>query len=320
MREPGRESAAGIAVPRRRSRLLRGALFLALLPAALGASAGIGYAQPQPLRPLTTSDHPPQRPEVRAPLEAEVPAVPTPNVPNPLNPEEMLSPGGLPATLKLLALLTVISLAPSILIMTTCFIRFVIVLGLLRQALGTQQLPPNQVVVSLSLFLTFMVMAPVWQQAYREGILPYTNPERGQPAITFEQAFERTVAPLRQFMSEQIEVAGNSDAVWMFVEFQRPDPATPAGREWKAPETYEDVSLSALLPAYLLSELKVAFVIGFQLYLPFLVIDMVVASVLISMGMMMLPPVLISLPFKLLLFVLIDGWHLVVGMLLQSVG
>jgi len=216
-------------------------------------------------------------------------------------------------------LLTVLTLAPSILIMTTCFIRFVIVLGLLRQALGTQQLPPNQVVVSLCLFLTAMVMWPVWQESYEQGVRPYTSPAPGDAPVTEAAAFERAVKPLRRFMSEQIDRADNADAVWMFVDFQRPSPDTPAGRAFVEPQSYDDVSLSVLVPAYMLSELKVAFLIGFQIYLPFLVIDLAISALLISMGMMMLPPVLISLPLKLLLFVLIDGWFLTVGMLLESV-
>jgi flagellar biosynthetic protein FliP len=227
--------------------------------------------------------------------------------------DQMLSPNGLSSTLKIMLLLTVISLAPSILIMTTCFMRFVIVFGLLRQALGTQQLPPNQVMISLSLFLTFLVMSPVWKQAYDEGIRPYTNPAAGQESITLDEAFHLTVGPVRRFMIEQIQRTGNTDSVLTFLEFQHPNENTPA------PEKLEDVDSVVLLPAFMVSELKTAFVIGFQIYLPFLVIDMVIATVLISMGMMMLPPVLISLPFKLLLFVLIDGWALTVGMLLESV-
>lgn len=239
-------------------------------------------------------------------------------VPELLNVEQMTSPEGLNSTLKLFLLLTVLSLAPSILIMTTCFIRFVIVFGLLRQALGTQQLPPNQVLTSLSLFLTFMVMAPIWEKAYEEGIVPYTNQTQQAP-VSLEDAFEKTVAPLRKFMSDQIELTGNSDTVWMFLDYQRPLPGSPGAAEYKAPSDYDEVPLSVLLPAYMLSEVKTAFLIGFQLYLPFIVIDMVISSILISMGMMMLPPVLISLPFKILLFVLIDGWLLTVGMLLESI-
>ncbi len=231
----------------------------------------------------------------------------------PVDVEQMLSPAGLSSTLKIMLLLTVISLAPSILIMTTCFMRFVIVLGLLRQALGTQQLPPNQVIISLCLFLTFLVMSPVWKEAYDDGIRPYTSPAAGQEPISLDEAFHRTARPLRRFMIEQIRRTDNADSVLTFLEFQHPNEKTPA------PERLEDVDTVVLLPAFMVSELKTAFVIGFQIYLPFLVIDMVIATVLISMGMMMLPPVLISLPFKLLLFVLIDGWALTVGMLLESV-
>lgn len=233
---------------------------------------------------------------------------------------DILSPQGMPSTLKILLLLTVLSLAPSILMMTTCFIRFVIVFGLLRQALGTQQLPPNQVIVSLSLFLTFLVMAPVWQEAYQNGIRPYTHnepiPGRQPQEDPFDRALINTLRPLRQFMSNQIEMTDNADAVWMFLEYQHRNDEVPLEQQY---QTYDDVPLSALLPAFMLSELKTAFVIGFQIYLPFLVIDLVVASVLMSMGMMMLPPNLISLPFKILLFVLVDGWFLTVGMLLESI-
>lgn len=253
------------------------------------------------------------------PLESNAAAESQGAAPAGLDVEKMLSPGGLSSTLKIMLLLTVLSLAPSILIMTTSFIRFVIVLGLLRQALGTQQLPPNQVIVSLSLFLTLLIMAPVWKQSYNEGVRPYTSPEPGRAAVTLEEAYHNTVRPLRRFMIEQIEKTDNGEAVWMFLEFQQPDPNTEEGRSYVPPEHYEDVDTVVLLPAFMMSELKTSFLIGFQLYLPFLVIDMVISSVLISMGMMMLPPVLISLPFKLLLFVMIDGWHITIGMLLDSV-
>lgn len=234
--------------------------------------------------------------------------------------EDVLSPENLPSTMKVMLLLTVLSLAPSILIMTTCFIRFIIVFGLLRQALGTQQLPPNQVIVSLSLFLTFLVMSPVWKEAYETGVKPYTHnepiPGLQRDEDKFDRAMTNTLRPLRKFMSDQIEMTGNSDAVWMFLEFQHRDEDGELEQKY---QNYDQVPISALLPAFMLSELKTAFVIGFQVYLPFLVIDLVVSSVLISMGMMMLPPVLISLPFKILLFVLIDGWFLTVGMLLESI-
>lgn len=222
------------------------------------------------------------------------------------------------SSLKFMIGATVLSIAPSILIMTTCFVRFVIVLGLLKQALGTNNLPPNQVIVSLCLFLTLLVMGPVWKQAYEDGIGPYTQ----QPgSLTASEAFTRTAAPLRKFMSDQIEGVGNSDAVWMLLDYQHRASGDVSENSPTPPvETYDEVPLTVLLPAYMLSEIKTAFVIGFQIYLPFLVIDMVVSSVLVSMGMVMLPPVMVSLPFKLLLFVLIDGWFLTVGMLLQSVA
>ncbi|HJT36416.1 MAG TPA: flagellar type III secretion system pore protein FliP [Pirellulales bacterium] len=231
-----------------------------------------------------------------------------PSVPNVLTggPSVWTSPDGLTSTLQVMLLLTVISLAPAVLLMTTSFIRIIVVLSLLRQALGTQQLPPSQVITSISLFLTLAIMSPVWKQSYDEGIKPYTDRQIG-----LEEAWTATLRPIRQFMAAQIERTGNSDDVWLFLEYM-PEASTP--------ESYDDVPLQALLPAFMLSELKTSFLIGFQIYLPFLILDMVISSVMISMGMLMLPPVLISLPFKLLLFVLADGWHLVVGMLIQSFG
>lgn len=241
-------------------------------------------------------------------------------LPSPLQVERLLSPDGLASTLNVMLLFTVLSLAPSILMMTTCFIRFVIVLSLLRQALGTQQLPPNQVIVSLCLFLTLMVMSPVWHESYEQGLRPYTQPLPGQSPPSLSTTFKNTVRPLRQFMSEQIAHTGNEEAIFTLLRFQRPDTQSVAGGRAHEPETFDEVPLSVLLPAYMLSELKTAFVIGFRLYLPFVVIDMVVSSLLLSMGMMMMPPVLVSLPFKLLMFVLIDGWFLTVGMMLESVA
>jgi len=224
-------------------------------------------------------------------------------------PAEWVSPKGLSGSLQILLLLTVLSLAPAILLMTTCYIRIIVVLGLLRQALGAAQLPPSQVITSIALFVTLFVMAPVWGRVYDEAIKPYTD---GKSNMTAEQAFERGIAPVRQFMSRQIEMAGNEDDVHMF--YQRNSPGSPA------PKDFNDVPLKVLLPAYMLSELKTAFMMGFIIYLPFLILDIVIASVTISMGMMMLPPAMISMPFKLLLFVLVDGWHLVVQMLLDSFG
>ncbi len=241
-----------------------------------------------------------------------------PGVPN-LNVEQFVSPQGLSSSLNVWLVVTVLSLAPAILMMSTCFVRFIVVLSLLRQALGTQNLPPNQVLMGLSLLLTLMVMAPVWNESYQQGIRPYTSAEPGSTRPPLPIVFENTVRPLRRFMSQQIENAHNPDAVWMFIEYQRPAADSPEAETWIEPETYDDVPLTVLLPAYLLSELKTAFLIGFQIYLPFLIIDLVVASVLMSMGMSMLSPTQISLPFKLLLFVLIDGWTLTVGMLIESV-
>jgi flagellar biosynthetic protein FliP len=220
-------------------------------------------------------------------------------------PAEWTSPEGLTSALQSLALLTVVSLAPAVLMMTTCFVRISLVLGLLRQSLGTQQLPSNQVVSSLAMFMTLLVMAPTWQKVYYDAIVPYTSHE-----ITIEEAWDTGVNPVRAFMSAQIDRTGNSADIWLFYKYLPAD--TPS------PTSYDDVPLTVLLPAFMLSELKTAFLIGFQIFLPFLVIDLVVASVTISMGMFMVPPALVSLPLKLLLFVLVDGWHLVVGMLLDS--
>jgi flagellar biosynthetic protein FliP len=233
-------------------------------------------------------------------------------------PAEWTSPQGLASTLQVMLLLTVVSLAPAILLMTTSFVRIVVVLGLLRQALGTQQLPPSQVITSIALFMTLLLMAPVWNETYTEGIEPYTNSEIG-----LNDAFNRGVAPVRRFMAHQIQRTQNDDDVYLFLQYLPPevDPATgeaPNYVYYDPGDGEREVPLLALLPAFMLSELKTAFLIGFQIYLPFVILDIVVASVTISMGMLMLPPVLISLPFKLLLFVLVDGWHLVVGMLLES--
>jgi flagellar biosynthetic protein FliP len=220
-------------------------------------------------------------------------------------PEHWTSPEGLTSALQVMLLLTVISLAPAVLLMTTCFVRIIVVLGLLRQALGTQQLPPSQVLTSITLFLTLLIMSPVWKQAYDEGIAPYTAKQ-----ATLGEAWTAGVRPIRRFMSQQIDRTGNGADIWLFYKYLPKDTPTPS--------SYDDVPLQALLPAFMLSELKTSFLIGFQIYIPFVVLDIVIASVTVSMGMLMLPPSLISLPFKLLLFVLVDGWHLIVGMLLES--
>jgi flagellar biosynthesis protein FliP len=201
--------------------------------------------------------------------------------------------------IQLIALITVLSLAPSILIMVTSFTRIVVVLSLLRTAIGLQTAPPNSVIISLALFLTAFIMAPVFQVAYQEGIQPLIAEE-----IEVDEAFERSAEPFRTFMLSQVR----EKDLALFVDL--------SGAE--APEDPDDIELRVLVPAFMISELKRAFEIGFLLFVPFIVIDMVVASVLMSMGMMMLPPIIISLPFKLVFFVLVDGWHLVVGSLVQS--
>jgi flagellar biosynthetic protein FliP len=203
--------------------------------------------------------------------------------------------------IQLIALLTVLSLAPSILIMVTSFTRIVVVLSLLRTALGTATAPPNTVIISLALFLTAFVMGPAFERAYNVGVKPLVANE-----ITADQAFERSSEPFRAFMLKNVR----EKDLQLFLDMSRePRPA-------KA----EDLALRILVPAFMISELKRAFEIGFLLFLPFLIIDLVVASVLMSMGMMMLPPVVVSLPFKLIFFVLVDGWSLVAGSLVQSYG
>ncbi len=224
-------------------------------------------------------------------------------------PEQWTSPTGLASSIQIMLLLTVLSLAPAILLMTTCYVRIVVVLGLLRQAIGLQSLPPSQVMTSVAMFMTLFVMAPVWTQVYHDAIKPYT--EQTTP-MSLEQAYDAGITPIRDFMSRQIDVADNHEDVLLFYSYM--------DSEGPPPSTFDDVPTRVLLPAYILSELKTSFLMGFQIYLPFLVIDLVVASVTISMGMLMLPPAVISLPFKLLLFVLVDGWRLVVKMLMDSFG
>jgi flagellar biosynthetic protein FliP len=210
------------------------------------------------------------------------------------------------AALQLVIVLTVLSLAPAILIMMTCFTRIIIVLSLLRQALGTQQLPPNQVLIGLAMFMTFLVMGPTWRRVNGEALKPYLD-----GAITQQTALERAEVPVREFMILQVERAGNQDDVLLFHQF--------AGAK-KEELHWNDVGTMSLVPGFMLSELKTAFLMGFKVYLPFLIIDIVISTILISMGMMMLPPVMISLPFKLLLFVLVDGWHLITQGLMGSFG
>ncbi len=215
---------------------------------------------------------------------------------------------GISAAVSIMLVLTVITLVPSIMLMCTSFVRIIIVLGLLKQAMGTQTVPPGQVILALSLFLTLFVMTPTIGRIYDEAIVPY---EQGQ-ITDYEQLWDAGARPLRDFMFDQIEATGNWSSLLTIMEYRGHDISDPSQL------TRADVGMAELVPAYMLSELKVAFLMGFRIYLPFLVIDMVIASVLISMSMMMLPPVLISLPFKLLLFVLADGWQLLAGSLLES--
>ncbi|NLX13325.1 MAG: flagellar type III secretion system pore protein FliP [Phycisphaerales bacterium] len=217
---------------------------------------------------------------------------------------------GVQSSLKILVIMTVLSLAPAILVMTTCFTRIVIVLALLRQAIGTAQLPPYQVLIGLALFLTFLVMAPTYEKINNDALRPWLD---DAPGMTQARALELAEGHLRDFMFDQIENVGNHEDIFLFLEYQQ-------NREIPVSQhiSRADVPTRVVIPAYILSELKTAFVMGFRIYLPFLVIDMVIATILISMGMLMLPPVMISLPFKLLLFILADGWHLVVASLLSS--
>ncbi len=203
--------------------------------------------------------------------------------------------------IQLLALTTILSVAPAIVMMTTCFTRIVVVLSFLRQALGTMQSPPNMVIASLAMFLTFFVMTPTMEQSWSKGIQPYMD---GQLEET--EAFEQTVKPLHAFMLRHVR----DQDVKLFLDLSH-------SAEVAKPE---DVPLKALVPAFMISELRRAFEMGFLIYLPFIVIDMVIASVLMSMGMMMIPPAMIALPFKLVFFVLVDGWYMVVGSLVQSFG
>jgi len=233
--------------------------------------------------------------------------------------DELGVKGGLSTSLNILVVLTVLAIVPSVFILCTCFTRIVIVLSLLRQALGTQGLPPSQVIVGLSLFLTLVVMAPTFSRMYDAGIKPYLDQDSAQqerPANQIE-AWNRAKMPLRDFMFDQINHTGNWDTVWMIEGFRRE--AAGQGIDPESMST-DDIDLLTLVPSYILSELKTAFLLGFKIYLPFLIIDMVISSLLISMGMMMLPPVLISLPFKLLLFVLVDGWDLVTFQLMSGVA
>ncbi len=238
--------------------------------AAMGAFAGYAYAQNGPILPTIT-----------------------------IGVQEANKPQQFSMLLQILFLLTVLSLAPAIVVMMTSFTRLVVVFSLIRHALGTQQMPPNQVLIGLALLLTFFIMSPVYNKVNSEALQPYLAEKINQ-----QEALKKALAPVRQFMFRQTRK--KDLALFMKV----------AGQE--RPSKLEDVPTLVLIPSFVISELKTAFQIGFLIYIPFLVIDMVVASVLLSMGMMMLPPFMVSLPFKLMLFVLVDGWNLLVGSMIKS--
>ena len=215
------------------------------------------------------------------------------------NLDDAKGPQQISGVLQIIFLLTVMSLAPAVLILMTSFTRFAIVFSFLRYALGTQQSPPNQVIIGLALFLTFFVMQPVWQRIHQEAIVPYE-----QHKISGEEFVNRGIAPLKEFMFKHTKQADLA----LFVSMSQKE----------KPQNAEALSITTVIPAFVISELKTAFQIGFMLYIPFIILDMVVASILLSMGMMMLPPVMISLPFKLMLFILVDGWNLLIGSLVKS--
>ncbi|MBO1003794.1 flagellar type III secretion system pore protein FliP [Pseudogracilibacillus auburnensis] len=208
-------------------------------------------------------------------------------------------PSAISTSVKLILLLTILSIAPGILILMTCFTRIIIVLSFVRTSLATQQMPPNQVLIGLALFLTFFIMAPTFNQVYEEALNPLFQKE-----VTLDEAYESASVPIKEFMSKHTR----QKDLALFLNYTNQEP----------PETVQDIPLTTLVPAFAISELKTAFQMGFMIFIPFLIIDMAVASILMSMGMMMLPPVMISLPFKILLFVLVDGWYLITYSLLQG--
>ena len=208
-------------------------------------------------------------------------------------------PEDVATTLQILFIMTILSLAPAILILTTAFTRIIVVFHFLKQAMGTQQVPPPQIMVGLAMFLTFFVMAPTWTKVNQEALQPYLANK-----MNFQEAYDKGVVPLREFMFRQTR----EEDLALFVSMAKID----------KPKTHDDVPTYALIPAFAISELRIGFQIGFILFIPFLIIDMVVSSILMSMGMMMLPPMLVSMPFKILLFIMVDGWRLIVGSVVNS--
>ncbi len=237
--------------------------------------------------------------QIFAQTQSQDPALTLPKISFEL--DETKEPGDVAVSLQILALMTILSLAPAILILMTAFTRIIVIFHFIRQAIGTQQMPSNQILVGLALFLTFFIMTPVWNQVNDTALQPYLNEE-----ISDKDAYSLAIKPIRTFM---VKMTREKD-IGLFMRFADKD----------KPETMEDIPLQVIVPAFVISELRIAFQIGFLLYVPFLMIDMVVASVLMSMGMLMLPPIMISLPFKVLLFVLVDGWFLVVNSIVTSFG
>lgn len=228
---------------------------------------------------------------------ADIPVMPIPSIK--IGVEKAQTTDQVAVAIEVIALLTILSLAPAIVILMTSFTRVAVSLHFLRQAIGTQSSPPNQVLIGLAMFMTFFIMKPVWDDVYKNALSPYLDSK-----ITYKEAFQKAEVPVRKFMLANTR----EKDLALFVKLGK----------FEQPQTKDDVSLTTLIPAFVISELKTAFIIGFILYVPFLIIDMVVASVLLAMGMMMLPPVMISLPFKLILFVLADGWNLLAGSLIKS--
>lgn len=278
-------------------------LLLAAAMACVWQSAGTAAEEPTPQPPSAVSSAVPSA--VSSALPFAVPESVTPDAVAGLV-TKLLGTRSLDATLSAAIMFGVASLAPAVLLMTTCFVRMSIVLTLVRQGLGTPQLPSNQILTSLALFLSALVMWPVWSASYRDGIEPYQ-----QGRIELAAAYEQGTLPVRRWMATQIEQAGNRDTMLYFLARH---PSAP-----KRVATYDDVPVETLLPAFLVSELKTAFAIGFRLLLPFLVLDILVATLVVSTGLVMLPPTLVSLPLKLMVFVAADGWSLVVRSLLDGV-
>jgi len=225
--------------------------------------------------------------------------VPLPNVG--INVGTSDNPEDLAVTLQLLLLLTILSLAPSILIMTTSYLRIIIVFHFLKTALGTQQMPPNQLLAGVALFITFFIMTPTWDDFNENALQPYLNKE-----INVDEAYNRGVEPLREFMLKNTR----QEELKFFLELAN----------MPRPNTQADLPIHVLIPSFVLSELRAGFIIGFFLFIPLVMVDMIVASILMSMGMMMLPPMMISMPFKILLFVLVDGWSLIIGSVVRSIS